>query len=398
MNEGPMKIFLREIAESGMPTTLDLHRPAVAIWSLRGGKGTKGMLRRLREILVGLAIGVWPFAVIAADDKPLPYEPDAIPRAQYMKLDSEAMMMPSDPNKSKEYFLAIYSGSTRGTYFYIASALCKAIEASYAQHRIHCVPLRSQGVSSNVELMNQGRAQFIIVQSDTNYYANQGKIHLPGGRSVMSLHDELGLMVVRSDSGIEKPADLLGKRINLGPEGTASRALWDEYLDSQGFKPSDFEQVFSVSQDVNQQGLCGGFIDAYGLWIGHPTLSIEKAIEDCGARVVGMWSPETAKLLEKHDFFFREEIPAGTYVGQDSPIESYGFKASLVAYQKADPYIVYWAVRSVRENLAMLREQHPALASAEAMDMFEKGNFLPFHAGAAKYWREIGWLSDAPIN
>jgi TRAP-type uncharacterized transport system substrate-binding protein len=24
--------------------------------------------------------------------------------------------------------------------------------------------------------------------------------------------------------------------------------------------------------------------------------------------------------------------------------------------------------------------------------MFEMGNFLPFHPGAARYWREVGWL------
>lgn len=356
------------------------------------------MRRWLMPGLFGLVVSLWAGVSSAADKTPLPYQPDAIPLHQYMKVEDSSTITPTDPEKPKDYFLTIYSGSTRGTYFYIASALCQAVHAEFAKHHIHCVPLRSQGVLDNVSLMNQGRAQFIIVQSDTNYYAATGKIKMPGGRSVMSLHDELGLLAVRPDSGIKKPADLRGKRINLGPEGTAARALWKEFLDAQGIGLNGVGHIFSVTPDLNAQGLCGGYIDAFGLWIGHPVSTIARAIEDCNAQVVGMWSPETAKLVQQRSFYFRGEIPAGTYANQTKTITSYGFKASLIAYQRVDPYIVYWLVKSVEENLGLLRKLHPALASVNGREMFEKGNFLPFHRGAARYWREVGWLKTPQIN
>lgn len=356
------------------------------------------MRHRFAAGLFGLVVPLWAGVSLADGKDPLPYQPDAIPRYQYMKVDENSTLTPTAPNKPKEYFLAIYSGSTRGTYFFIASALCRALDASFAQHHIHCVPLRSEGVSNNISLMNQGRAQFIIVQSDTNYYAANKKIDLPGGRSVMSLHDELGLLAVGADSGIHEPADLRGKRANLGPEGTASRALWEEFLGAQGIGLRDLSNVFSVALDLNAQGLCGGYIDAFGLWIGHPVATIARAVEDCNARVVGMWSPGTEKLVEQRGFYFRGEIPAATYANQKQPVISYGFKASLIAYQRVDPYIVYWLVRSVEENLDLLRKQHPALASVNGRDMFEKGNFLPFHEGAARYWREVGLLKEPHIN
>jgi len=353
------------------------------------------MGRRLLSLAFGCALIFWGAAAMAQSRNKTPYQPDAIPRMQYDKSVADQLSA-ADKTRGKEYFLAIYSGSTLGTYFYIASGLCKVIEANFAEHRIHCVPLRSQGVNSNIELMNQGRAQFIIIQTDTNRDAANGKIKLPDGRSVMSLHDEMGLIAVRPDSDIRSVADLRGKRVNLGPEGTASRALWEELLKIEGIGQNELRRVYSVQQDLNDEGLCDNFIDAYGLWIGHPTPAIGQAVEKCGARVVGMSSPAIDAYVAEHPYYTKKTIPAGTYSNQTEPLESYGFKGSLVVNRNADPYIVYWAVKSVAENIDYLREQHPSLATVNAREMFEKGNFLPFHPGAAKYWREAGFLTDTP--
>ena len=347
-----------------------------------------------------LAAAWWGVAALAADgpargaDGNLSYKPDAIPRSQYMAVQGGDALQPSTLGLPRDYFVAIYSGSTIGVYYYVASAICRAMEKNFEKHRIRCVPLRSLGVASNVSLMESGRAQFIIVQSDTNYYASKGQINLPGGHSVMSLHNELGAMAVTAESGIRTPADLRGKRVNLGSEGTASRALWLEFLAAQDLTTADLAQAYSVTQEYNVMGLCGDYIDAFGLWIGHPAAPFRDAAEICGAHIVGMASPGTEKLLDEHSFYFLGEIPAETYPGQKEPVRSYGFKASLVAYEPVDPYLVYWMTRSVVEEIDTFRSAHAALRAVEPRDMFDRGNFLPFHPGAARYWREVGWLRE----
>ncbi len=362
-------------------------------------------MRRLPTAAAAVFLAAWSSASALAADGPasaagsrLSYKPDAIPRSQYMEVLGGDALQPSTVGRARDYFVAIYSGSTIGVYYYVASAICRAMEKNFEKHRIHCVPLRSLGVASNVSLMEQGRAQFIIVQSDTNYYASKGQIDLPGGHSVMSLHNELGAMAVGKESGIQGPADLRGKRVNLGSEGTASRALWMEFLAAQGLTIKDLEQAFSVTQEYNVMGLCGGYIDAFGLWIGHPAAPFRDATETCGARIVGMASPGTDKLLAERTFYFHGEIPANTYPGQEAPVPSYGFKASLIAYAPVDPYLVYWVTRSIVEEIQTFRSAHPSLGAVKPREMFEQGNFLPFHPGAARYWREIGWLQDKPIN
>lgn len=349
---------------------------------------TRTRLRRLARraaCIVLTAACLVPAGATAADP---PFQPDGIPQRQF-STDS------FDPTKPREYFLAIFGGSTQGVYYYVASAICEAMRARYEEHRIRCVPLRSQGAGSNRALMNHGRAQMAIVQSDTNYYAATGENPIRGARSVVSLHNELGVLVTRGKSRIRSPLDLRGQRVNLAPKDSVANMLWAEYLDVLGIQQQDFREVANFPQDVNYQGLCGDYIDAFGLWSGHPVPALVDAIERCDARVLGMWHPDVARLLTKREYYFRGELPPGVYPGQDEPLVSYGIKASLIAHEKTLPYIVYWVTRIVIEDVAFLRTRHPALAHLDAQEMFALGNFLPPHEGAMRYWRESGRLPES---
>lgn len=351
---------------------------------------------RIWSLLAVLGLGIFltglAFAASAQTEKP-PFDPDAIPPGEYVP-SGEKWVDPSNSMQPHETFVAIYGGSAKGTYFQVAGAICAAMQASFNVHHIRCVALRSQGDASNVNLMNLGRAQFAIIQSNTNHNAASGKISMPYGRSVLSLHDELGVLMVGRNTKIQKISDLRGKRVNLTPEGSSSRALWLDLLATEGMTVGDLGRVYAAAQDLNLRGLCDGYIDAYALWVGHPTPPVISSMTTCGARVVGMRSPGIEKLVAAHPYFFLGEIPAHSYAGQDQPIASYGFKATLVADSRVSPYLVYWLTRSVHENLDLFRKLYPPLASIDARAMFEKANFLPFHEGAAHYWREIGWLSN----
>ena len=53
--------------------------------------------------------------------------------------------------------------------------------------------------------------------------------------------------------------------------------------------------------------------------------------------------------------------------------------------------LVYDVVRTVFENLDVLRSAHPALDGLDATAMLE-GLSAPLHPGAARYYQERGWL------
>lgn len=364
-----------------------LHQSSSGTGALRAVRSSSpGLAALLRRFLPWLLLCVC--TALQAEGRPA-FQPDGVPPRQFITSDINDAM-PS------EYFVGIFGGTTQGVYYYAASAICKAMRKRFNEHRIRCVPLRSQGAGSNRTLMNLGRAQMAIVQSDTNYYAADGEVPMPGARSVVSLHDELGVLVVTNRSRIYHPESLRGKRLNLGAPGSAAREVWDEYLGALGLGLDDLERIYEFPQDVNYEGLCDGYIDAFALWTGHPVPALATTLERCNARLVGNWHPGVQKLLERRPYYFRGTLPAGTYPGQNKALDSYGVKASLIAHEKTLPYIVYWVTRIIIEDYALLRTLHPVLAAIDPETMRTQGNFLPSHEGALRYWRERGFMAGSP--
>jgi TRAP transporter TAXI family solute receptor len=327
---------------------------------------------------------------LQAEGRP-PFQPDGVPPRQFISGDANSTV-------PTEYFVAIFGGSTQGVYYYAASAICNAMRRRFDEHRIRCVPLRSQGAGSNRTLMNLGRAQMAIVQSDTNYYAATGEVPITGARSVVSLYDELGVLVASKGSRIDRPEALRGHRLNLGAPGSVARELWAEYLGAIGLSTNDLADAFDFPQDVNYDGLCTGFIEGFGLWSGHPVPALAATLERCDARLVGTWHPGVQALLDRRPYYFRGTLPSGTYPGQTEALDAYGIKASLIAHERTLPYIVYWVTRVIIEDHALLRSLHPALAALDPEAMRTKGNFLPPHDGAAHYWRERGFMTGGPAG
>jgi len=327
----------------------------------------------------------------------LPYNPDFIPLNQYKDwTDINMVSNNSALNPLREKYLTIYSGGTTGVYFTVASALCDTLRRNFDKHSIHCVALRSQGSTDNRRLMRQGRAQVVIMQSDVTYLAASGEEPIPGAQSVMSLYGEMGMLVTRNKAAINTPEDLRGKRINLGPDGSVGQKLILDYLAASGIRPADLARRDTVPIDSSPQGLCSGYIDAFAVWSGHPSQLVSDTISRCNARVLGLAGPGMEEMLRLHPEYSRLTLPANTYPGQTNPQETYGIKATLVAYEPVDPTIVYWLVRSAVENIELLRTLHPALKTLTVQEMISTGNYLPFHAGAARYWREVGLLPPQP--
>ncbi|MGB1026196.1 MAG: TAXI family TRAP transporter solute-binding subunit, partial [Rhodospirillaceae bacterium] len=196
--------------------------------------------------------------------------------------------------------------------------------------------------------------------------------------------------------------------------------LWDDLLGAYEMTVDDIGQYFEVSQDFNVQGICGNQIDAFALWIGHPASLIQEAISECNAEVKGIWGDPVASMISAQPYLFRLELPEATYhpfaPGEDpcSPsgegylaaaatldaeceaarpkLTTYGFKASLLAREEARPDVVYHLVKTVIEHTEYFKSRHPALGTVNMCDMVNKGNYLEFHEGAARYYWERGWL------
>ena len=102
--------------------------------------------------------------------------------------------------------------------------------------------------------------------------------------------------------------------------------------------------------------------------------------------------PAVAKLLSGKPYYAKATIPGGMYAGNPEGATTYGVLATVVTSAKVPDDVVYLLVKATFDNFEEFKKLHPALANLSPEDMVKKGNSAPLHEGAARYYKEKGWL------
>lgn len=299
--------------------------------------------------------------------------------------------------EAEETALVLGTAPVAGVYYPAGGALCRLINQRRRDLGLRCLVESTDGSAENLKRLATGDLDFALLQSDWQYHAYQGSGRLSEGppfnelRGVLSLHAQPLTVVTARESGIESFDDLKGRRVNLGPAGSAVRAASEMLIQSLGMKGRDFAEVMDLGVDEQVQALCAGLIDAFILPTSHPNGVIAAATEGCLARLVDVKGRAVDGLLADWPYFATAAIPGGIYRGNPKLIESFGVRATLVTHAGQSTEVVYNIVRAIFEQLETLRVQHPALASLRSEQMVANANTAPLHEGALLYYREKGW-------
>jgi uncharacterized protein len=165
-------------------------------------------------------------------------------------------------SSSEERPMVLMTGTERGVYFPVGSALCTLFNFEQPTGS-RCVALRSRGSVVNIAALKAGKAQLALVQSDTQAAAYQGtgefedKGAYPRLRSLFALYSEYLAVLVRADSDIRQIGDLRGKRINVGRQESGQHAVVEQVLGAMGLAPQDFV-AYRERGPAQLQRLCTG--------------------------------------------------------------------------------------------------------------------------------------------
>ena len=80
------------------------------------------------------------------------------------------------------------------------------------------------------------------------------------------------------------------------------------------------------------------------------------------------------------------------YRGADEDTKTVGVGATFVTSTDVSEDAVYAVVKSVFENFDAFKKLHPAFANLKPEEMIKDGLSAPLHDGAAKYYKEMGWI------
>ena len=302
------------------------------------------------------------------------------------------------PAHAQQKFVTIGTGGVTGVYYAAGGAICRLVNKDRAKHGIRCSVESTGGSVFNVNTIKAGELDFGFTQSDVQYNATKGLGQFKDAgawgdqRAVFSVHPEPFTVLARKDAGVKTFADFKGKRFNVGNPGSGTRASMEELLAAMGWKLSDFALAAELKADEHGPALCDGKIDGFFYGVGHPSANIQDPTTSCGARLVSLTGPAIDKLIAEKPYYAKAVIPGGLYPNNPDNTTTYGVLATVVASAKTPPDTVYQVVKAVFDNFDEFKRLHPALANLDPKNMVADGLSAPLHEGAARFYREKGWI------
>jgi uncharacterized protein len=299
---------------------------------------------------------------------------------------------------AQQKFMTIGTGGVTGVYYAAGGAICRLVNKDRAKHGIRCSVESTGGSVFNVNTIKAGELDLGFAQSDVQFNANKGLGPFREGgahadlRAVFSVHPEPVTVLARKEANVTKFEDFKGKRFNIGNPGSGTRAAAEEFLAAIGMKPGDFALASELKADEHGPALCDGKIDGFLFTVGHPSANIQDPTTACGAKLVPITGPAVDKLVADKPFYAKATIPAGLYPNNPNATPTYGVIATLVASSKTPPDMVYTVVKQVFDNFDEFKKLHPALANLTPESMVKNGLSAPLHEGAARFYREKGWI------
>jgi TRAP transporter TAXI family solute receptor len=306
-----------------------------------------------------------------------------------------AVSIPSARVQAAENIVTVGTAGVTGVYYPAGGAICRLVNRNRREHGLRCVVESTGGSINNLESLRSGDLNMGIVQSDWLYHAYKGsEVFSDAGadsrlRVLFALHSEPFTVVVNKNSGIKSFADLKGKRVYMGNQGSGMRATMEELMRLKGWNKNAFAPVADVTMQNQAQALCDKKVDAIIYAVGHPNGAIQQITSLCPTRIVGVAGPEVDTLIKQSPFYSHTVIPGGMYLNNPDPVKTFGVRAVLVATQDMSNDVAYEFVRGVFDNLDNFKTLHPVFSALEVNGMtHDAENIAPMHDGAKRYFVE----------
>ena len=223
---------------------------------------------------------------------------------------------------------AIAAGPEHGQYLRFAQALPDG-------KTTRTVPLITRGGEENLRLLRSGKVSLALAQADAALEAYEGKGNFAQDgphatlRAVGSLYPEPVHVLVRADSQLRSIADLKGRRVAIGLEGSASRTTVLRVLQAHGLGMKDIVPV-ELSMGDALIGVRNRGVDAVIQVIGVPADSVRDALAQVPLRLLPLSERAVATLVAAKAGYFSFSIAPGTYANQGQAVRTVATAALLL--------------------------------------------------------------------
>lgn len=283
--------------------------------------------------------------------------------------------------------LIMGTGPVGGTYYPLGGAMARMWNDELGEPSV--TTLATGGSAENLRMLAAGEANLAMAVNGAAARAAAGEGEF-GGEAIDlallgNLYPEVVQVAAAADSPITTLADLDGKRVAIGPPGSATQATAAAVLEAAGVVPAQTpEDDFGAAA----LKLASGEIDAAVGVLAAPDVALGERARSDGLTMIPLPDDVRARLVADDPTLAEAEIPDGAYDGVDGPIATVRSWASLYARADLDEDQVYELVEALYERAGDI--ENAAAESIAAATAVEGRAGVDLHAGAARYLAEHG--------
>ena len=288
------------------------------------------------------------------------------------------------------------TGGTAGTYYAFGGVL-----GQYMKNKggVDVTVVSTDGSKANIQGIDAGDYELGTVQSDVMAYAWEGSKSFADDGAIDTFRVIGGLyaetvQLVTMDPNIKSVADLAGKSVSIGAPGSGVYFNAIDVLTAAGLSEDTIKPQYLSFAD-SAEGLKDGKIDAAFIVAGAPTPAITELTTTNDAYLVPIDGEIGEKVLASCPYYTALAIPAGTYKGQDADVTTVTVKATMIISADATEEQAYAVTAAIFDNIDDITAEH-AKGAELSIENATSGMAVPFHAGAAKYFKEKG--VDVPVQ
>ena len=296
--------------------------------------------------------------------------------------------------QDKKTRLSIGTGGTGGVYYPLGGGLAAMI-SKYVPG-VEATAEVTAGSIANLQLIGGGKSEMAFTMADAAWDAANGlekfkdaKVPL---RTLVVFYPNRMHVVTVEGTGINTMKDLKGKRVSTGAPASGTEVMAMRLIEASGLDPNKdmTRERLSVAESVN--ALKDGKIDAL-FWVGGvPTPSLTDLAATPGRKIKLIDHGDAAEGMRKKygPIYVKNKILANAYPGEARDTTNVDVWNLIVVPESADENLVYQITKTMFEKKDDLVKVHKDASFLELANQMTGASPIPFHPGAARYFREKG--------
>jgi len=290
--------------------------------------------------------------------------------------------------------LSIATGPTGGVYYPMGGGMANIL-TKYVPN-LNATAESTAGSIANLEFILTKKAEVALSMADASWDAYKGQEKFKGRpvpvRGLMVLYPNRFHIVTLEGLGINKVADLKGRRVSTGPPRSGTEVKANRVLEAAGLNPDKDITRERLTVQESGNALKDRKIDAFFWSGGIPTAAVTDLAASPGVKIKFIEHDDLVEVLNKKygPLYVKDVIPAKSYPGQETNAKVSTIWNILVTGADTPDQVAYSIVKTMFEKKEDMVRVH---RESENFDLKYQNNaaiVIPFHPGAVKYFRERG--------